>query len=225
MPIEYTDRSWSPFTGCRHTMLECPTADKCWARAMSKRFEQVCGGDFEPRFRPDRLDVPLHWRKPQRVAVCFLGDLFGEWNNGIDEWYAIQEIIGTVEECPQHQFLFLTKRPENLAQFNPWPANAWVGTSITGAETPERQAEMLEALSRVEGAGVRWVSYEPVLGPLVGWLPEWLDWIVIGAQTGHGAKECSDDIYLFFTEQERTKLWEKNNLARYLKRPLVQETP
>lgn len=235
MTIEYVTATYNPFTGCKHTQAECPTADKCWARAMSKRFSQVCGGDFEPRFHPGRLNMPLHWRKPQRVATCFMGDLFGGWNNVELPHAYIIYILAIAVQCHEHQFLFLTKQPENLAQFNPWPKNAWVGISLTGVETPERQAKMLEALHRVEGVGVRWLSYEPVLGPLAQPIPKWLDWVVLGAQSGRGAKafelSWTGQVWRWATDSfsppsgSRRPLWEKNNLARYLWRPLMQEIP
>lgn len=252
--IEYVTAQWNPYTGCKHTLAECPIADKCWARAMSKRFKQVCGGDFEPRFHPERLDAPLHWKKPRRVAVCFTGDLWGDWelpgwadeillatrviirtmehlHISRNQWLDClrETILDVVEACPQHQFLFLTKRPETLVRFNPWPLNAWVGTSITGAETPQRQAAMLEALQAVEGAGVRWLSYEPVLGPLEQPIPAWLDWVVVGKQSGRGMTQFElralqmVELWAGYTGKAR---WWKNSMSRYfLYTPLTQELP
>ena len=180
--IDYVTRSYNPNTGCLHTLAECPTSDKCYARRSAKRFSPLFGPDFQPRWHEHRLQEPLGWKEPQRVAVCFQGDLFGDWNQSPAGLRYIRRTLDVVFACPQHTFLFLTKRPEHLARWNPWPVNAWVGTSITGAECPGRALEMLEALMQVKGAPVRWVSYEPVLGPLTC-VPE-IGWLVIGAQTG-----------------------------------------
>lgn len=229
--IEYGDLAWNPYSGCEHNQQECPTANQCWARKITERFPAHYPYGFRPTFYPESLQAPAAIKQPKRILVAFMGDLFGAWNDGDG---AMLGIMDMVEVCPQHQFLFLTKRPEALAQFNPWPRNAWVGISLTGAETPERQAAMLDALSRVEGAGVRWLSYEPALGPLAQPVPPWVDWLVVGAQSGKGAIPLERrwllsaeiwSVYGIVQEPPPHSLWEKNNLARYLHRPLIQELP
>ena len=233
--------AWNPYTGCLHGLAECPTAPICWARNMSHRLPLTCGGDFQPRYHLGRLEQPLEWRKPRRVAGCFMGELFGDWQQvdaigslGGSLYYKAwvmeevqRQILVIVGKCPRHQFLFLTKRPENLARWNPWPKNAWVGCSITGAETAERQEAMIKALGQVEG-GKRWISYEPLLAAPYRGPPEWLDWAVIGAQSGKGAVapegwwvedlERAADLY-------RIPYWRKNNLVRALGLEKRQELP
>lgn len=108
-----------------------------------------------------------------------MADLFGDWVP--DEW--IQQIKDTVRSIHNrhHTFQFLTKNPKRLKDFNPWPRNAWVGTTVTNqADSDERIIEMLKV-----DASVRFVSHEPLLGKIL--LPADLQWAIIGAQTGPGA--------------------------------------
>ena len=249
--IEYVTRAWNPLTGCKHGMDICPTSDLCWARGLSKRFTQICRGDFTPRLHPDRLGAPYHWRKPQRAAVCFMGDLFGDWMLH-DEFRGIrEEILQVVRETSRHRYLFLTKSPRQLPMFNPWPSNAWVGISITGAETPERQLEMVEYLGQVQGAGKRWVSFEPLLHfpdpDALGSILDFADWVIIGGQSGKGRSITADfgelwDLSRIAHEPEQflrpvcgpprslcpsrsIPIWQKNNLGHILPTPLIQELP
>ena len=238
MTIEYVTAQWNPYTGCLHGKDICATVDTCWARDMSRRFKQVCGGDFQPRYFSDRLDIPYQWHKPRRVAVSFMGDLFGDWEWADDGSLPGSEpvhmdivrrfILNVVWESPQHTFLFLTKQPKNLAQWNPWPENAWVGCSITGAETPERRDFMLSSLRLVK-APIRWISYEPMLAELpIPFWESWIDWVVFGAQSGRGGHKLEPKAVrrqTFAAAFLGIPIWEKDNLSRYLNGPLMQELP
>ena len=122
--------------------------------------------------------------------------------------------------CPQHRFYFLTKNPKRLAEFNPWPPNALVGCSITGAETPQRQEEMIHALGEVRGTQ-RGISYEPLLGePIVPVRSERIDWIVIGAQSGKSARPPA--IQWMRTIEHAA---ERGNIPVWLKRNLLKVFP
>ena len=232
--IEYVTRAWNPLTGCEHGKDICPTSDLCWARGLSKRFTQICRGDFTPRLHPDRLLQPCHWRKPQRVAVCFMGDLFGDWMMLDHKFDGLRFLLlNVVRGTPQHTYLFLTKNPRQLPMFNPWPPNAWVGISITGAETPERQLEMVEYLGEVQGAGKRWFSFEPLLRfPHYDALRHALDladWVVIGGQSGGGKHAQADlpevRVISNMVLGRGIPLWQKRNLGHILPTPLIQELP
>ena len=173
MTIEYVDRAWNPMTGCRNTLAECPTADTCWARTLSHRFVQICGGDFQPRYHLSRLENPLEWHKPCRIATCFMGDLFGDWREveaigslgatldykGWDMAEVQRQILVIVRKCPQHSFLFLTKNPSTLAQWNPWPENAWAGASAWDEASAIKAIYYLQKVQ----AKVKWLSLEPLL--------------------------------------------------------------
>ena len=220
--------SWGPYSGSRHTQNECATALLCWARSMAKRFPQVAGGDFQPRFHPQRLEEPLHWRSPRRVAVCFMGDLFGDWQRveavedrpKVKEWDMAEvrrQILALVRKCPQHTFLFLTKAPQNLAKWNPWPDNAWVGASACDADSFFWAYHHLRSVE----AKTKWISLEPLLGPPnKGHLLaacEVINWLVIGAQSGPGAvKPRKEWVYEIAGAAVRAgiPIWFKENLRK-----------
>jgi protein gp37 len=163
-------------------------------------------GAFSPTFWPDRLDQPAKVKKPSKIFVCSMADLFGDWV--LEEW--IIKVRAIAYNNPQHIFQFLTKNPKRLKYFK-WPDNCWVGTTVTNQADAD---EWLPWLLQVE-APVRFVSHEPLLGEidmqryLVGVMamkvfrdhggkdatiiPEhlkprpYLHWAIIGAMTGPGA--------------------------------------
>lgn len=172
--IEWCDFSWNPVTGCLHG---CPY---CYARGIARRFGKTePAQNFEPEFREDRLNQPLRMRKAKRIFVCSMADLMGGWVPA--KW--IQRVISVVEQAPHHTFQFLTKNPRRYGEFS-WPRNAWLGV------TTVNQAAMISAYEPMAKIrpNITFVSVEPMLGPvrLGGWRP---DWVIIGAQTGHGRKQ------------------------------------
>lgn len=196
--IEWTDFTWGPVTGC---LKRCPF---CYANALAngrlkERYlanKNVMAGDpsdpFAPRSWPSRFEykhlrVPAKYQSknpalPLGSAMIFtvsMGDLLGPW---VEE-DIIMQVIDIALNHPQHIFHFLTKFPENLAHWNPWPENAWVGASI-GSSSDARGRHVSEFIEGVK-APVRFISAEPLLGEFVGMIPHWLDWIIIGAETGN----------------------------------------
>lgn len=167
--IEWTDFSWNPVTGC---LRGCPY---CYAKPLAERW----GRSFEPAFHRDRLDDPGKRRKPAKIFVCSMADLFGPWVP--DSW--ILDVIGVAARAHHHTFQFLTKYPERLKLFA-FPANAWVGTTVTNSIDSNGAAF---AMSEVR-ATVRFASVEPLLGYAQVWVEDWIpDWLIIGRQTGPGA--------------------------------------
>lgn len=198
-PIDWADFTWNIVTGCLHG---CPY---CYARRITQRFAPCEGNDpyfhladtdtaaireylahgagkvdkgvfpygFKPTFYANRLDEPKKLRKPSRIFVVSMGDLFGEWVPR--SW--IDAVLKVVAESPKHTFIFLTKNPRRYSEFI-FPSNAWVGTTVTSASDLHRA----DHLENVKGAGVRYLSVEPILGPLA--LPKFLDWTIVGAMTG-----------------------------------------
>jgi protein gp37 len=159
------------------------------------------GNPFTPTFHPDRLDAPLHWRKPRRVFVCNMGDLFHEAIT--DE--QLDEVFGVMAGLARHQFLLLTKRPARMREYlsvvhDAWQTlpNVWLGVTVCNQEEADRNIPILLATP----AAMRWVSIEPMLGPvdLFGWVPAKpayfpgpqnrpdLDWVVLGGETGPGSR-------------------------------------
>ena len=225
--IEWTDETWNPITGCTPISEGC---QHCYAERMSKRLAGRCGYPFENPFKvtlhPDKLEQPLRWKKPRKIFVCSMGDLFHPDVSG-DFLY---EIWGIMAQCPQHIFMVLTKRPEimrlwyddifirlnPLYRKNPLP-NIWLGVT---AENQARADERIPILLRVPAA-VRFVSVEPMLGPieLEHYFPEYdylptckyfriaygldsnkpvivrsgIDWVICGGETGPGARPMHPD--------------------------------
>jgi len=193
--IGYIDETWNPVTGCSPDpcLRISPGCDHCWAERMAKRQAGRNGYDANHPFRPtlhaDKLDLPLRWKKPRRIATCFMGDLFHE--DVPDAWRrSVHRVMWRAEH---HTFLLLTKRPESALQFYTefrcWLLpNVWLGVSV----------ELWEHLDRVETLlqipGRRWVSFEPLLGAIDA-KPSVrdVDWVVAGAETGPGARPADVD--------------------------------
>ena len=157
---------------------------------------------FTPTFHPDRLDVPLHWRKPRRIFVCSMSDLFHEAFTD-DQ---VREVFWTMQRSAWHTYMVLTKRPERMRAFldeAPVLPNLWLGVT---AENQARADERIPILLDTPAA-VRFVSVEPMLGFVQqhsnvkhsGWLWSWLDWVICGGETGPGARpmqpEWALDVY------------------------------
>jgi protein gp37 len=204
--IEWADYTWNPITGCLGPKGDGVRCHYCYAnrlangrlREMYLANPNVLAGDpadpFAPRFWPERVPQPRRVKiGPSRIFVCDMADLFGPWvPTG-----CLASILTTVQYSPQHTFLFLTKWPQRLAQFNPWPPNAWIGATATDHHMA---VEAASYLTQVE-APVKFLSLEPLLHaigptPIIG-----LDWLIIGAQTGPGAK--------------LPELWWVSNLVKY----------
>ena len=213
--------SYPIFTGCSQPASVCYTRDLCWARGLHRRFKdkgwaELYDPDFRLKFNECLKYLPALVRKPSTFAVAFTADMFGPGSERF--WRAQEQVLAEVRRSPQHRFLFLTKSPENLARHNPWPPNAWVGCTFTGAESAERQQEIFAALGKVQG-GERWISFEPILGPVYihTEIGESLSWVVIGAQTGPRAMkpklEWISDI-IAQADYMRIPIWIKNNLLQ-----------
>mgnify|MGYP001588329511 FL=1 len=219
--IEYLDYSWSPITGCLHGPDTCPIVDDCWARAYANRFRARYGPGFRPALHISHLNDPLARKKPARIGVSFMGDFCGPQVHR--HWQA--QVLEVVRRCPQHQFVFLTKEGFQLQYFK-WPDNCWVGVSITGA-LPEVDRHNLAALKQVQ-APVRWVSFEPLLGPGEGDLAG-IQWVVIGSQSGPHARQPHLEWVGDIMEQAGRRgipLWMKRNLSPpWAIEDLCQELP
>jgi protein gp37 len=189
--IEYLTHVWNFYPGCEHTPEVFPCADKCWARGMAHRY----GRSFEPHLIPEKLLDPLKLKKPARIGVNFTGDTFGEWVNPaqmVDDksGYADATLGFIVKDimrrCPQHQFLFLTKRPDRLKLWQPFPKNAWVGAS---ACSYSMTVWACHELSKIQ-AKTKFISFEPLMDftpwpTLEGVLKSsGISWVIIGGWSG-----------------------------------------
>lgn len=186
--IEWTDATWNPVTGCTKISAGCKF---CYAERMAGRLKamgvpQYADG-FNLTLQPGALDLPLSWRRPRRVFVNSMSDLF---HKGVPVEY-IARVFDVMRRCPQHSFQVLTKRPEIAAEHAtrlPWPSNIWLGTSIENALVIDR----LAALKRVPAA-VRFLSLEPLLGPLPKLRLSHIDWVIVGGESGPGARPIAAD--------------------------------
>jgi protein gp37 len=191
-PIEWTDATWNPVTGCTKVSPGCR---HCYAETLAERFRGVPGHPFEQGFDlrlwPARLELPLRWRTPRRVFVNSMSDLFHE---GVPDDF-IARVFDTMRRASWHRFQVLTKRPERMARFlarhaeRPLRAthpNVWLGTSVESGRYVGR-AEIVASLA----ASVRFLSCEPLLGPLdlahvLG--TTGINWVIVGGESGHGAR-------------------------------------
>jgi protein gp37 len=177
--IEWTSASWNPVTGCDQVSPGCA---HCYAKTFAERWRGVPGHPYEQGFDlrlwPDRLELPLRWRKPKLIFVNSMSDLFHE---GIpDEMVA--QVIDVMRRADQHVFQVLTKRHERLAQLAstlPWPDNVWVGVSIENRRFVHRANYLREV-----PAAVRFISAEPLLGPLEGLDLRDIHWLIAGGESG-----------------------------------------
>ena len=178
--IEWTDATWNPVTGCTEVSPGC---DHCYARVFAERFRGVLGHPYEQGFDlrlwPTRLNYPLKWKRPRRIFVNSMSDLF---HKDVPDDF-ILSVFDTMKQAYWHNFQLLTKRPRRLVKLAaqlPWPSHIWIGVSI------ERDDYVWRAdyLRRVPAA-VRFVSAEPLLGPLPSLSLEGIDWLITGGESGH----------------------------------------
>jgi protein gp37 len=194
--IEWTDATWNPVTGCTEVSPGC---DHCYARTFAERFRGVAGHPYEHGFdlelRPERLAQPLTWTRPLRVFVNSMSDLF---HVAVPEDY-IREVFAVMWAAPQHQFQVLTKRAdrmERIASRVAIPPNAWLGVSV---ESPAYYSR-IRHLARVE-APVRFLSCEPLLTSLPGIPLKGVDWVIVGGESGAGARPMQRDWVVAIRDQ------------------------
>lgn len=184
--IEWTEATWNPVTGCTEVSPGC---DNCYARTFAERFRGVPGHPYEQGFDlklwPERLEQPQRWKKPRVIFVNSMSDLFHE---DIPVDY-IRQVIDAMAAAPHHTFQVLTKRPGRMAsvlrQIQPDPLpHIWWGTSVELDKYVWRADKLRET-----PAAVRFLSLEPLLGPLPSLDVTDIDWVIVGGESGHGARE------------------------------------
>lgn len=171
--ISWADKVWNPVTGCTKVSAGCKN---CYAERMSKRLAGRCGypkdNPFAVTLHPEKLSEPLHWKKPSRIFVCSMGDLFHE---AVPDKF-IDKVFTAIALSPQHTFLVLTKRPERMVSIIPWfkarlaardgsrwpIPNVMLGVSVEDQQTADERIPLLLQTP----AAKRFVSYEPALGPV-----------------------------------------------------------
>ena len=181
--IEWTDSTWNPVTGCSEVSPGCK---HCYAETFAERWRGIPGHHFEQGFDlrlwPDRLELPLTWKKPRTVFVNSMSDLFHEEV----PLAFIRSVFRTMEGASWHTFQILTKRSERLAELAPelnWPPNVWMGVSIETVDYLWRADHLRDV-----PAAVRFLSLEPLLGPLGALDLAGIHWVIVGGESGPRAR-------------------------------------
>ena len=181
--IEWTDATWNPVTGCTKISPGCK---HCYAERMAKRLKAMgqrnYANGFEVTLQPHMLELPLKWRRPSQVFVNSMSDLF---HNDVPTDY-VHKVFDVMRRADWHQYQVLTKRSERLRELAPhlrWEPQIWMGVSVENEDYLSR----IEDLRRI-GAHVKFLSLEPLLGPLHGLNLRGIDWVIVGGESGPGAR-------------------------------------
>ncbi|MGQ0467695.1 MAG: DUF5131 family protein [Sporichthyaceae bacterium] len=190
--IEWTEATWNPTTGCDRVSRGC---DHCYALTLAKRLKamgaakyqtdgdpRTSGPGFGVAVHTDSLTLPLRWRRPRVVFVNSMSDLF----HARVPTEFIGQVFAVMAQTPHHTYQVLTKRSRRLRRLAPdlpWPPNVWMGVSVEDDEQVGRADDL-----RQVPAAVRFVSAEPLLGPLPRLDLAGMDWLIAGGESGHGAR-------------------------------------
>lgn len=177
--IGWTQATWNPVTGCSPISAGC---QHCYAAVMARRLKAMEQANyrrgFQVAYHPAMLPIPLKWRKPRMIFVCSMGDLF---HADVPD-KVIHEIFTVMVQAKQHTFQVLTKRAERLAAMAsglPWPKNIWAGVTVENADYIHRID-----LLRTVPATVRFLSLEPLIGPIPNINLDFIDWAIVGGESG-----------------------------------------
>ena len=194
--IEWTEATWNPVTGCTKISAGCTN---CYAERMAKRLKAMGQINYQNGFNvtchEHALDIPLRWKKPRMIFVNSMGDLFHKKVS--DEF--VQRVFAVMQKAKQHQFQVLTKRAERLEQMASmltWHENIWVGVTVEDANNTTR----IDFLRKVP-ASVKFLSIEPLLGPIPDINLDGIDWVIVGGESGPGSREIREEWVLDIRDQ------------------------
>jgi len=177
--IEWTDATWNPVTGCTKISPGCTN---CYAETFAERFRGVPNHPYEQgldlRLWPNRLTLPSTWKRSKRIFVNSMSDLF---HKDVPVDY-IMQVFAAMNEANWHQYQILTKRHERLLELSaiiPWSKHIWMGVSVENQAHTHR----IEYL-RQTGAHIKFLSVEPLLGPIDDLNLEGIDWVIVGGESG-----------------------------------------
>lgn len=194
--IEWTNTTWNPVTGCTKISAGC---HNCYAERMAKRLLAMGQANYKNGFtltcHPQMLDLPKRWRKPRLVFVNSMGDLF---HQDVPDKF-IKDVFDVITQTPRHTYQLLTKRAERLKTLAgelAWPPNLWMGVSVESEAVSKR----IDHLRRVP-AKVRFLSIEPLLGPMPSIGLEGIHWVIVGGESGPGARPMKEEWVLDIKDQ------------------------
>lgn len=193
--IEWTELTWNPVTGCTKISPGCKF---CYAEVMSRRLKAMgvekYSEGFSIRTHPDTLNIPFSWKKPKVVFVNSMSDLFHP-DVPLD---FIKAVFSVMNQTPQHIYQVLTKRSERLLELSVelnWTDNIWMGVSIENEEYRYREDDLSQIAAKT-----KFLSIEPLIGPIKKLNLDMIDWVIVGGESGHKArplkKQWVDDIRL-----------------------------
>lgn len=228
--IEWTESTWNPVTGCTKVSQGCK---HCYAERMAKRLQAMGNPNYSNGFKltlhEHVLRLPLTWKQPQTIFVNSMSDLFHE-DVPVEFIHKIFEVMG---KASWHTFQILTKRSGRLLELNPqisWPKNVWMGVSVERQDYSFRIDDL-----RKTGAQIKFLSLEPLLGPLPNLNLDNINWVIVGGESGPGARpidkdwvidirdQCTSSKTAFFFKQWGG-VWKKRN-GRELEGRLWNELP
>jgi protein gp37 len=205
--IEWTEMTWNPTTGCDKISAGCKF---CYAEVMSRRLQAMgvekYKDNFEVRTHDDALDIPYTWRGSKVVFVNSMSDLF---HKDVPLTF-IKKVFKVMNENPQHVFQVLTKRAERLHELHKqlkWTHNIWMGVSVENEKVQGR----IDFLQKT-GAKVKFLSLEPLIGPLSKLNLNKIDWVIVGGESGHKPRPMNPDWVLDIQAQ-----CEKKEVAFFFK--------
>lgn len=228
--IEWTQLTWNPVTGCDKVSQGCKN---CYAERLSKRLNSMGNkrytNGFSVTLHNDIIPLPLKWKKPSIIFVNSMSDLFHE---KIPVEF-IQRVFQTMESCPQHIFQILTKRSNRLITLKnelPWPPNVWMGVSVEDSRVVSRIYDLQQV-----PACIRFLSCEPLIGPMNNLPLEGIHWVIVGGESGPKARIMKKEWVESILEQCRSakvdfffKQWggvRKDLTGRMLNGRTYDETP
>lgn len=205
--IEWTEMTWNPTTGCNKISQGCKF---CYAEIMSKRLQSMgvekYKDNFQLRTHESALSVPYTWKKSKIVFVNSMSDLFHK-DVSLD---FIQRVFKVMRDNPQHVFQVLTKRADRLLELDhelKWSHNIWMGVSVEDMRVVKRID-----LLRKTNARTKFLSLEPLIGPLPNMNLENIDWVIVGGESGHNPRPMKAEWVIDIQEQ-----CEENNVAFFFK--------
>lgn len=186
--IEWTDSTWNPLTGCTKISPGCK---HCYAERMAKRLQAMGQSNYVNGFKLTShehvLEQPLSWKKPHMVFVNSMSDLFHE---DVESDF-IQKVFDVMRRAHWHTFQVLTKRSKHLLEMDPhidWPSNVWMGVSVENSDYTFRIDHL-----RQTRACTKFLSIEPLLGPLSSLSLNYIDWVIVGGESGPGARPMKEE--------------------------------
>lgn len=196
--IEWTERTWNPVTGCNKISEGCR---HCYAEMMTRRLHSMGNhkyrNNFTPTEHPEDLQEPFKWKKPSKVFVCSMSDLFNEEIS----FEFVDQVFEVIRQTPIHTYQILTKRAIRMAEYfkkREVPANVWIGVTVENKKARER----VDSIRHID-ATVKFLSCEPLLEDLGVMNLSGIDWIIVGGESGVSARPMDEQWAVNLLNQAR----------------------